>query len=142
MPRTYRSTVVNADAEAVWATVRDFGGLQAWAPQMPSCVIEDGRPSDAVGCVRHFDGGDGPDIRERLLELSDLDRSYTYNILEGPFPVTNYKATLRVSPVSDGRAFVEYFATYDCDPGGADGLEKLFGENIFGAALAALNSKF
>ncbi|MQA97621.1 MAG: SRPBCC family protein [Streptosporangiales bacterium] len=142
MPRTYRSAVVNADAEAVWAAVRDFNGLSSWAPQMPASVIEDGRPSDAVGCVRRFDGPDGSAIRERLLALSDLDRSYTYNMLEGPFPVTGYKATLRVSPVSDGRAFVEYFATYDCDPAGVDQLEKTFGEHIFGACLGALTTKF
>lgn len=142
MPRTYRSVIINADAEAVWSTVRDFNGLSSWAPAMPASVIEDGRPSDTVGCVRRFDSGDGPDIRERLLALSDVDRSYSYNLLEGPFPVTGYQATLRVSPVSDGRSFVEYYATYDCDPAGAEQLEKVFGDNIFAPALASLADKF
>jgi hypothetical protein len=32
-----------------------------------------------------------------------------------PFPVRNFRATLRVTPVIDGdRAFVEWWATFDC----------------------------
>jgi hypothetical protein len=32
-----------------------------------------------------------------------------------PFPIRDYRATLRVTPVTDGnRAFVEWSATFDC----------------------------
>ena len=37
---------------------------------------------------------------------------------EGTLPVDNYRATIRVTPIVDGdRAFVEWWATFDCEPG-------------------------
>jgi hypothetical protein len=38
-------------------------------------------------------------------------------------PMTGYQATLRITPVVDGdRAFVEWWATFDCDAGQRDEL--------------------
>ena len=54
--------------------------------------------------------------RQRLLALSDLERTQTY-AFEGevPLPVSNFEATLRVTPVVDGNAaFVEWWATFEC----------------------------
>ena len=45
-------------------------------------------------------------IRERLLALSDYDYSCTYEILESPMGVTNYVATLKLTPVTDGDALL------------------------------------
>jgi hypothetical protein len=52
-----------------------------------------------------------------LLALSDVERSQTYAFAaEAPIPVWNFRATIRVTPVVDGeRAFVEWWATFDCD---------------------------
>ena len=60
--------------------------------------------------------------RQRLLALSDVKRSQTYEFAgDSPLPVTNFQATLRITPVVDGdRAFVEWFATFDCPPGDHD----------------------
>ena len=36
---------------------------------------------------------------------------------EAPLPMQNFQATIRVRPIVDGdRAFVEWFATFDCEP--------------------------
>ena len=49
------------------------------------------------------DGGeDGGNIREQLLTLSDFDFTCTYSILESPMGVSNYIATLKLAPVTDG----------------------------------------
>ena len=55
--------------------------------------------------------------RQKLLALSDIDRTQTYNFVsEPPIHTRNFQATLRVTPVIDGdRAFVEWWATFDCD---------------------------
>ena len=80
---------------------------------MSESRIEDGKSGDAVGGVRTFRFGDAW-ISERLVAHSDSDRSYTYCFVEPPFPVTNYKATLRVTPITDsGNAFVEWWTTFD-----------------------------
>jgi Polyketide cyclase / dehydrase and lipid transport len=59
----------------------------------------------------------GRTIRQRLLGKSDAERSQTYAFAEAAaLPVENYSATIRVTPVVDGdRAFVEWWATFDCD---------------------------
>ena len=68
---------------------------------------------DAVGGIRNF-RYDNQRMRQRLLALSDLDRCYTFALCD-PTPMRNYRATLRVTPIVDrNRAFVEWWATFDC----------------------------
>jgi hypothetical protein len=57
-------------------------------------------------------------IRQRLLALSDVERSQTYEFCGAPsLPLSVFQATLRITPVVDGdRAFVEWWATFDCEP--------------------------
>ena len=101
MPKAYASGVVAADADTVWAAIRDFNALPDWHPAIATSHIEDGRAPDSVGCIRNFDLVDnGPTIREKLLHLDDVDRSYSYDFQSHPFPVRSYHATLRVTPVS------------------------------------------
>ena len=60
--------------------------------------------------------------RQKLLALSDVERSQVYRF-EGvpPLPIWDFEATIRVTPIVDGdRAFVEWFASFDCYPEGQD----------------------
>ena len=87
----------------------------AWHPGIADSRIENGEPSDRVGCIRHFHTRDGGMIRERLLALSDYDYTCVYEILESPMGVENYVATLKLTPVTDGaRCFAEWSAEFDC----------------------------
>jgi hypothetical protein len=114
MARSYFSTVLDVPADEVWSAIRDFGKY-GWAGVPSETIIEGGGSGDAVGGVRRVQTGERL-IRQRLLSHSDLDRSYTYSLCDpAPFPVRDYVATLRVTPVVDGdRAFVEWWATFDC----------------------------
>jgi hypothetical protein len=60
----------------------------------------------------------GNRIRQKLLAMSDVERSQTYEFAEaGTIPEQNYRATLRLTPVvDDDRTFVEWWATFDCEP--------------------------
>jgi hypothetical protein len=60
--------------------------------------IEDGLDSDVVGCVRRFWLQDGTLVRERLLSLCDRTTSFHYNFETPAFPVTNYRARVRLMP--------------------------------------------
>ena len=75
MVRVYVSSVIDAEADAVWRRVRDFNGLPQWHPGIADSRIENGEPADKVGCVRNFHTRDGGLIRERLLALSDYEYS-------------------------------------------------------------------
>jgi hypothetical protein len=139
MPRVYVSSVVEARVDLVWDRVRDFNGLPGWHPAVKESRIELSQPSDKVGCIRNFSLQDGGRIRERLLALSDYDFSFTYEILESPMGVSNYVATMRLIPVTDGdRTFCEWSADFDCPPDRADTLVKQIGQGVFQRGFDAL----
>jgi Polyketide cyclase / dehydrase and lipid transport len=139
MPRVYASSVIDAPAVKVWDKVRDFNALPRWHPRIRESRIENGEPSDKVGCVRDFRLQNGDRLREKLLGLSDYDMFCTYSILESPMPLTNYMATLRLTPISDGdRTFIEWSAEFDCAAEAAADLVDGIGNNVFQAGFDAL----
>ena len=139
MPRVYISSVIDAPAAKVWERIRDFNGLPRWHPRIRDSRIENGEPADRVGCVRDFHLQNGDRIREKLLGLSDYDMFCTYAILESPMPLTDYVATLRLTPVTDGnRTFAEWTAEFDCAEAAAEGLVTGIGNDVFQAGFAAL----
>ena len=143
MPRVYVSSVIDAPAGKVWERVRDFNGLPRWHPRIRESRIENGEPSDRVGCVRDFYLHNGDRIREQLLGLSDYDMFCTYSILESPMPLENYIATLRLTPITDGdRTFVEWSAEFDCAPENAEDLVGGIGTNVFQGGFDSLKRHF
>jgi Polyketide cyclase / dehydrase and lipid transport len=136
--RSYYSTIFEQSAAEVWRVIRDFNNYPVWVDGSGESEIEDGKSGDAVGAIRNV-LYQGKRIRQILLALSDVERAQTYAFCGAPpMPVHDYRATLRVVPVTDGgRAFVEWSATFDCPP------ERLaewsaFFRNAFGGWLASL----
>ncbi|WP_144183236.1 SRPBCC family protein [Elioraea rosea] len=139
MPRVYVSSVIEAPAATVWERIRDFNALPRWHPRIRDSRIENGEPPDRVGCVRDFHLQNGDRIRERLLGLSDFDMFCTYSILESPMPITDYVATIRLTPITDGdRTFAEWTAEFECAPEAAADLVTGIGQNVFQAGFDAL----
>jgi len=139
MARVYISSVIDVSAERVWERVRDFNGLPRWHPAIRDSRIENGEPADKVGCVRDFHLQNGDRIRERLLGLSDYDMFCTYSILESPMPLTDYVATLRLTPITDGdRCFAEWTAEFECEEAEEEGLVTGIGNDVFQAGFSAL----
>ena len=143
MARVYTSSVIPAPTAKVWERVRDFNALPRWHPAIRESRIENGEPSDRVGCVRDFRLQNGDRIREKLLGLSDYDYFCTYSILESPMPLTDYIATLRLTPITDGdRTFAEWSAEFDCAPDVADELVGNIGQGVFQAGFDSLKRHF
>lgn len=143
MPRVFISSVIPAPAAEVWSRVRDFNALPRWHPRIRESRIEDGQPSDKVGCIRDFRLQNGDRIREQLLGLSDYDMFCTYAILESPMPLTDYIATLRLTPITDGeRTFAEWSAEFECDEAVANDLVAGIGTNVFQGGFDALKRHF
>ena len=144
MARSYASTVIDAPADEVWATIRDFNGLATWhGGLVASSEIEGGKSGDQVGGVRSFKLTDGTHLREQLLSHSDAERSYSYDFQKTPFDVDNYCATIRVTPVTDGnKSFVEWWTTFDCDRDRIGHWEDFFASQVFQGGLDALKQRF
>jgi len=141
--RLYVSSVIDANADSVWARIRDFNGLPQWHPLIADSRIENQQPADRISCVRNFHTRDGGRIREKLLALSDYDYTCTYEILESPMGVTQYVATLKLTPVTDGdRCFAEWSAEFECEEGRERELSELIGQGVFQAGFEALKRHF
>src|SRR5262249_57324378 len=92
------------------------------------------------GRVRHVANHEGGVIVERLEAFDDSERSYSYSILQAPFPVTGYLSTLRVLP-NDSGSRVEWSGRFT--PKGVSDAEasRLF-QGIFEDGLKALADRF
>lgn len=116
MSKSYYSTIFEQSADDIWNVIRDFNNYPVWVNGAGESKIEAGKSGDSVSAIRNV-LYNGNRRRQQLVALSDVDRSQTYRFVsEPPIHTRNFQATLRVSPVVDGNcAFVEWWATFDCD---------------------------
>jgi hypothetical protein len=138
MARAYYSTVFEQSAQDIWKIIRDFNNYTVWVGGAGESRIEDGKSGDTVGAIRKV-LYQGRYIHQRLLAQSDVERSQTYEFCEAPtLPVTEFQATLRVTSIVDGdRAFVEWWANFDCEAACRDELIETL-RNWFGKWLKSL----
>ena len=142
MPKPYASSVLPISADLAWEYLRDFGNIAEWHPGIATGEMEEGA-GDQVGTVRRLTGPGGEVFRERLVALDDGERLYTYDMIEGPFPIRSYRSTLRIAPVTDsGHAFAEWWAWFDSDAEDEAGLTKTFARGVYATGLAALRERF
>ena len=143
MAKVYTSSVIPAPAAEVWRVVRNFNGLPDWTPFVASSHIEGDLPPDQIGCIRNFTLHDGGQLREQLLALSDRDMSCSYSILESPMGVTNYIATLALTPVTDGNVtLATWHAEFGAAPEREAELVQHIGQTVFQGAFSALKTRF
>jgi len=100
---------LDAPIERVWACFADFGDLSAWAPGRTRVPVE-GR---GVGAVRTVGGDGAAPIRERLEAYDPAAHSFSYAMLESPFPFTDYVATVRLADLGGGRTSIDWSSTFE-----------------------------
>ena len=141
MIKVIRSAIIDAPIERVWAVLRDFNSHDAWHPIVDRSEIENGEPSDQVGCVRSFSLKDGNHIREQLLSLSDTEHVSTYWILDATLPMRRYVASVRLKPVTDGRrTFWHWESTFDAPRGREQEFADLVGKGVYEAGFEGLRA--
>src|SRR5579872_3326075 len=91
---------LEANAEAAWSVVGDFGGIGSWMPGIESCVVDG---EDRV--LRLM----GLEVTERLERRDDDERTLSYRIVGG-VPVVNHLSTISVVPAGSGSV-----VTWDVD---------------------------
>jgi hypothetical protein len=88
---------LSVSADEVWALIGGFNSLPDWLPYIPKSELSQG------GRVRHLASASGETIVERLEAFDNTARSYSYSIIQSPFPVANYLSTLRVQEAHEGK---------------------------------------
>ena len=139
--KVFRSVVLDAPVTEVWATVRAFDGVVEWNPGVTAARMETGNPT-SVGSVRHLDIVDGTVFRETLLAHSDLEWFYSYDIVEGPLPCSNYLSTHRFIPITDGNKTLGIWeGRFDCALEDETRLEAIVGDQIYVTGMRGLNDR-
>ena len=137
-----KTVEIKADADKVWAALKDFDSLNKWHPGFAKDVLVKGK-NNVRGTVRELTIKDGPSFTEELLAFNDKAHSYTYRIVESPLPITGYKSTLVVKAGKDGVTKVIWTGSFkrknasDTPPEGESdaGVTKLI-EGVYDGGLA------
>ncbi|MQB07300.1 SRPBCC family protein [Agrobacterium tumefaciens] len=142
MAKAYTSWIIDAPVQRVWEVVRDFNGLPKWNPGIAECEIEDGFPSDLVGCVRSLKLADGSPGRERLLALDDRRHHLMYNFELPPLPLENYIGQIDLKSLSDGgETLAIWQSTYDERPEDQGRFKNILENDVFAAGFRSLSAK-
>ena len=111
------SVVINAPADAVWATIGNFNALPHYLPALwdHSTVTGSG-----VGTVRTLTNAEGAKVVEKLLNYDGVGnvRSLEFSILESdnfplPFDTSSYLAFMQVKKLNDHQSLFTWSASYE-----------------------------
>jgi ligand-binding SRPBCC domain-containing protein len=137
--KVMRSVIIDAPIDRVWQAVRRFDGVVDWNPGVTAAALEQGTATE-VGAIRKLDIVDGSVFRETLLAHSDLDRSYSYDIIDSPLPCSNYIAVHRFIEITEGdKTLGIWSGEFDCAAEDAAQLEEIVGNGIYRDAQIALS---
>lgn len=100
------SATVAGKPDAVWQKIGDFCAIQTWHPAISKCA----QSEEGGATYRTLTTSDGGTVKEKLVEHTDT--SYTYDIIDLPLPVENYRATISVSAEGD-RTRVDWKSSFD-----------------------------
>lgn len=95
-------------AQMVWATIGNFNAMPDWHPAVEKSEQE----KEGGSTLRRLHLVGGGQIVEKLEQIDDKERLYSYSILGGPLPVANYTATIRVKDTGIGCS-VEWSSEFD-----------------------------
>lgn len=122
-------------ASGVWAAIGDFCGIGSWHPAVASCEL-----SEKDGAtMRTLTLKDGGKILEKQTAFDAGAMSYSYEIVESPLPVANYKSTIKVVD-KDGGATIDWSGTFDAKGASDDDAVKTIA-GIYQAGVDSLAEK-
>jgi hypothetical protein len=122
--------------DTVWKLIGGFGSLLDWTSDFVDVELGGG------GRTRRLTTTTGAVIVEQLLAFDDAARSYSYGVLESPFPVTAPWATLRVLPQPVGPGtHVEWTGQFTAN-GVSDAEATQLMQKIYDDGLTALAAHF
>ena len=95
MATTTVSIEIPASVDQVWQLMGGFDSLPDWLPFIPKSMVSEG------GRVRTLTTSGGGTVIERLEAFDNRQRSYSYSIIQAPFPVVDYLSTIAVVATAD-----------------------------------------
>ncbi len=128
------SKTIDAAPDEVWSTVRDFDAISLWHPAVVSSDITKGE-NNKPGAQRHLTLGDGGTIDEQLVSWDDEGMKYSYKILDGVLPVSNYMSTIAVEPEGDEQSKITWTGHFDPAEGQTADMAREVITNVYRAGV-------
>lgn len=126
---------IAAPVDDVWKVVSDFGGFIE-AQGVPVEVEGQG-----VGAVRRVTIGSAV-IVERLEGIDEEARATSYSIVEGPLPVTDYLATIRLEDTGASSTRIEWGSTFEPSGGMSESDVAEIIAGVYRSGIAGLQRHF
>lgn len=133
MAHVHEEIEINASPDEIWPLAGDPGRIADWLPALSS--------SRAEGSARECTMVNGAELKERILEHSDEQRSYSYEIVEAPVPLRCYTSRLSVHG-HDGHTHVVWDADFEPEDAEQEGeLVEMFTQT-YREGLESLRERF
>lgn len=114
---------IDVDPDRTWQVVGDTGAIADWLPALDRSRLD--------GDLRHGTMPDGSVAVERIVDRSDVERTYSYELVEAPLALDGYRSTLRVHDV-DGRSRVTWHARFDATDELAAAVDGMYRDGLVG----------
>jgi hypothetical protein len=121
------AATVPGTPKEVWDKIGSFCAIKSWHPVIAKCE----KSKEGGATYRTLTTKDGATIKEKLLKKTD--HSYTYEIIDSPLPVQNYKSTISVAADGD-QTKIEWKSTFDAKGASDDDAKKVI-SGIYQAGL-------
>ena len=135
MAKLVLKSEVAAAPDLLWQTIRGFSSIKDWNPLVQMIDSQ----GETVGATRTLNFQGAGRFTERLEELDDGARLYTYSIVESPLPLSNCTVQVRVQDNGDGTSTVEWSSDFESEPNQELAAVKTF-QQMYQEALDNLQS--
>ena len=137
MPRVVLTSDVAASPDLLWQAIKGFSAIGEWNPLVRKLESE----GDTVGSTRRLELEGAGNFVERLEELNEGERVYTYSIVDSPLPLKTCTVEVRVKDRGDGQATVEWVSSFESEAPGELEAVKTF-QRLYQHALDGLQDRF
>lgn len=93
---------IDAPAQILWDYLADYSNIHRFHPLLKNAHFVDGSETCELGAQRQCNMKDGHFLKERVIDWKE-NSHYTVDIYETSMPIKNAKATLGLTPLSDGK---------------------------------------
>ncbi len=100
---------INAPADKVWKTVGAISNVEQYIPMIKSSTVQgSGLGATRTCIVTNEKGEEMGKIEEDIIKFNDDEKTYSYSITSGPFPVESYVGTVKVTDLGNNMCELEW----------------------------------
>jgi len=125
---------INVSAIEAWSKLAAFEGIEHFSPIAKSVVEGQG-----VGAKRTCTLPDGAEIKEVLNKLDNDNMHLEYEILTGPFPISNYVSNVIVKDKGSNNCEVSWGCNFNVDASAESEMKSTF-EGFYNVIIDSLET--